>query len=278
MEIDSGWQPCGATNDSRHPEAAELCEQKKDRSPSGPRRRIVSAEFLKDHNAAASYRRAGYRAASNHVASVSAAKLLASPGIQAEISRLVAEQLRRVEVDTDAILREWLLIAHQDIGDVLDFSGDEIRLRRPADITPTARRTIAALKIVTRTEGSATTQTKVEVKFSDKMTALAHLGRHLGLLKPGNDEQLDALLAAELACSPVTVPPLRQSDKTPQGRRYLEVEGFSLRNRQRLADIRQEKHPSLAIRTYLSSSSVASAAKAQGRARWRDAADYPCCH
>jgi phage terminase small subunit len=62
-------------------------------------------EYLIDLNAAAAYRRAGYQAKSDHVASVNAAALMAKHGIQAAIAAAQQARAQRVEITQDWVVK-----------------------------------------------------------------------------------------------------------------------------------------------------------------------------
>ncbi|MCC6419953.1 MAG: terminase small subunit [Gemmataceae bacterium] len=73
-------------------------------------------EYLVDLNAAAAYRRAGYAAKNDHVASVNAAKLMANHGIAAAIAEAQANRAKRTELTQDWVI-ERLMIEAQDCGE-----------------------------------------------------------------------------------------------------------------------------------------------------------------
>jgi phage terminase small subunit len=73
--------------------------------PLAARQARFVAEFLLDLNAAAAYRRAGYRAKTDKVAAANAARLIASDSIQAAITAALAERSRRVQITQDDVIR-----------------------------------------------------------------------------------------------------------------------------------------------------------------------------
>ena len=148
-----------------------------------PKQQAFVREYLVDLNAAAAARRAGY---SERSADRQGYENLRKPEIAAAIAEAQQARSDRVEAKADDVLRELLLVAYSDIGNVLDFSGDEVKLLPACLITPTARRTLASVKVKRHLEGSGDDAHEVEViefKLWDKMTALDKLARHLGLLK-----------------------------------------------------------------------------------------------
>lgn len=150
-----------------------------------PKQEAFVLEMLKSPgNAAAAYRRAGYAASSDHVASVCAAQLLAKPVISSAIEEARQERRERALIDADSVVKELALVALSDVGDVLDFSQAEPRLR-PANLIPeAARRAISSVKVRRYVEGSGEATRTVEVvefKLWNKLTALAKLMPHVGL-------------------------------------------------------------------------------------------------
>jgi phage terminase small subunit len=131
-------------------------------------------EYLKDLNATAAARRAGYSA---KTAGQIAEKLLKDPRIKTAISAALAARSKRARVKADRVIQELEDLALFDPGDVFDFNGNTITLRRAADIPEHARRAISSVKIV----GKGAKQ-RVEVRLCDKSVNLTTLMRHHGLL------------------------------------------------------------------------------------------------
>ena len=73
--------------------------------PLTPKQQAFVREYLVDLNAAGAYRRAGYAAKSDHVASVNAAALMAHHGIAAAIAEAQKARAERVELTQDYVLR-----------------------------------------------------------------------------------------------------------------------------------------------------------------------------
>jgi hypothetical protein len=89
-----------------------------------------------------------------------------------------------VQVDADEVLREQMALAHSDIGDVIDFTGDEPRPKAPRDVPKHARRAISSMKVRRSREGRGPDAPEVEIieiTFWDKPKALRDLGEPLGL-------------------------------------------------------------------------------------------------
>jgi phage terminase small subunit len=176
--------------------------------------RVFVRELMIDWNATAAYQRAGYTA-NYDTARVESSRLLAKPNIQAELRDLVEARLERLDIDADKVLREVQRIAFSDIGDILDFTGDAVRMRSARQIPLRARRAIASIKGKrTRVRGTDPPQEVevIEFKLWNKLAALVKLMRHLGFLDltPGGgdrgrvidprsltDEQLMRIILAE---------------------------------------------------------------------------------
>jgi phage terminase small subunit len=147
-----------------------------------PKPGLFVLEYAKDHNATQAAIRAGY---SPKTARQQASRLLSNVAIQDAIQQAIAAQKARLQVEADDILREALLIARSDIGDILDFAGEQPRLRPAREIPERARRAIGSVKVRRHLEGAGDDAREVEVtefKLWDKLGAIDKLMRHLGLL------------------------------------------------------------------------------------------------
>src|SRR4051794_34248594 len=92
-------------------------------------------EYLKDRIGSAAYRRAGYKVMTDLSARTGASKLLAKVGVRAAIAAAEAELKAQLGIDALAILGEYAAVAFSDLGEIMDFSGIEPRLR-PANEIP----------------------------------------------------------------------------------------------------------------------------------------------
>jgi phage terminase small subunit len=138
-------------------------------------------EYLVDYNATQAAIRAGYAPRS---AAVQAFQNLRNHKIQTALRNVQDQRIERLDVDADAVLRELLQVANSDIGDVLDFSGDTLALRKPSEIPPAVRRAISSVKVKKYVEGKGDDAQPVEIvefKLWDKISALEKLGKYLGL-------------------------------------------------------------------------------------------------
>jgi phage terminase small subunit len=140
-------------------------------------------EYLVDLNATAAYQRAGYRP-SGHTAESAASRLLSNVEVQSEIKRRQQQRADRIQVTTDEVLTECKHLAFSDIGEIVDFSGQEPKLRPANQIPEHARRAIASIRVKRYTDGRGEDARRVEVtefKLWNKTAALERLGDHLGI-------------------------------------------------------------------------------------------------
>jgi phage terminase small subunit len=143
-------------------------------------------EYLKCGNGAEAYRRAGYSAPNVRTAGNGAERLLGDVGIKAEIERLRNEQKARGILQADEVLTEYKWLTQSDVGDIIDFSGPEPKMKPANEIPLRARRCISSVKVKRYVEGKGEDAKSVEIiefKLWSKPDALEKAGRHLGLLK-----------------------------------------------------------------------------------------------
>ena len=115
-----------------------------------------------------------------------ASRLLTNANVQRAIADLREKRNQRFAVEADRILQELAALALSDIGEVMDFSGNDVKLRPASAIPEKARRAIAAMKVKRYLEGGGENAREVEVtefKFWDKLQALVKLGQELGMFK-----------------------------------------------------------------------------------------------
>lgn len=157
-----------------------------------PKQQAFVNEYLVDHNATAAAIRAGY---SERTANREGSRLLSKVDIQEALQIAQQQQQQRTQITADRVVRECASLGLSDIGDILDFTGTEPRLRPACEIPESARRAISSVKVRRFVEGAVGTNGPytrtvevVEFKLWDKLSALDKLGKYLGVLKePGNN-------------------------------------------------------------------------------------------
>lgn len=148
-------------------------------------RRFID-EYCIDQNATEAYKRAGYQAGSDNAAAVAASRLLANPRIRAEVDARLAELAKKARITAEEAWRELGHIARSDIGDILDMTGVEPRLKPANQIPESARRAIKSVKVKRYMEGSGDDAREVELiefTFWDKPGQIGVALRALGELK-----------------------------------------------------------------------------------------------
>jgi phage terminase small subunit len=161
----------------RAPLRAHRLNRTKAERPLTLRQRRFVDEYLVDMNASAAARRAGYgdRSADRH-----GSFLTRRPNVAAAIEARLAERRARLEVSAARVITELARIAFADLGRILDWTGEDMALKPPHEISPDDRAAIQEIAVVKREGGLAT-----RVILHDKERALEALCRHLGLFQPG---------------------------------------------------------------------------------------------
>lgn len=132
-------------------------------------------EYIVDFNANAAALRAGYAESS---ARQQGCKLLTNDNISDRISELSKKVVKKHDVTIERIIQEYSNIAFLDPIEVFKEDGS---LKPLADMTESARRALSGIKIRSIGDGSGGLVDITEVKIIDKRTALADLGKHLGM-------------------------------------------------------------------------------------------------
>jgi phage terminase small subunit len=139
-------------------------------------------ELLIDNNATRAYGVAYPDAAAKSRES-GGARMLRNAKVAAAIATARKARSKRTEIKADHVLTEIACVAFSDIGDVLDFSGDAMRLRAPSTIPKRARRAIASVKVKRYVEKGTDDEVEViEFKLWNKTDALRLAAQHLGML------------------------------------------------------------------------------------------------
>ena len=139
--------------------------------PLSERQSRFADEFLRDLDASAAARRAGYAPRS---APYLATKLRRYPGVAARIEAGIAQRLGAIRATADRVLAEYARIAFADIGRIADWDAKKLRLK------PKQRMACADSAAIERI--GAGRAVRLRVTLYDKVYALDALARHLGLL------------------------------------------------------------------------------------------------
>lgn len=146
-----------------------------------PKQARFVEEYLVDLNATQAAIRAGY---SERTANEQGARLLAHVSVSAAVQEAQAARSKRTEITQDRVLLELARIAFSDV--LNHYEADEMgRVTVTEDAPEGASAAVSSVKrkVRTFTDSDDNTETTVEVEYKvwDKNTALANLGRHLGL-------------------------------------------------------------------------------------------------
>lgn len=136
-------------------------------------------EYLRDFNATAAYKRAGYTA-SESAARVNASRLLSNANVQGYLAGLRATTTERAEITLERTLEEIAKVAFSNITQALSFNDSGISLE---DSTALPESVTAAIESVTFTETVTELggSTKKALKMHNKMAALGFLADYFGI-------------------------------------------------------------------------------------------------
>lgn len=143
-------------------------------------------EYVIDQNATQAYKRAGYKVRSAASAHACAAKLLRNATLRAEIDKRLAALAVKTRMTAEEAWAESRCIAASDIGDIIDMTGPEPRLKPVNQIPASARRAIKSVKVKRYLEGSGENAREVEVMeftFWDKPGQIVARLKALGELR-----------------------------------------------------------------------------------------------
>jgi phage terminase small subunit len=150
-------------------------------------------EYLKDLNASAAARRAGYAVAN---ANCRGSELLKEPEIQEAIAQAAAARLSRLQIEADDVLREILALATVDLAAAYDEKGNLLSIH---EMPVAVRKAIAGVEVLEEFQGRGAQREHIgstrKVKMWDRLKALELLGRHLALF----NDKLDVNLKGDVA-------------------------------------------------------------------------------
>lgn len=135
-----------------------------------PKQQRFVEEYLVDLNATQAAIRAGYK---ERTAYSQGQRLLKNVEIQNAIQQAREKRTERTEVTQDMVIRQLAKIAFHDFRDVVEWEGNEIRIRDSSEVDGTIIQEIQE----SISEGGR----NLKVKTNDRMRALDMLGRHLGM-------------------------------------------------------------------------------------------------
>ena len=148
-----------------------------------PKQQRFVEEYLIDLNATQAAIRAGY---AEKTARSQGQRLLTNVDVAKAIAKGQQQKAQNNEATAQQVIDELALIGFSDIGEVLDFTKEQLQLRPANEIPERARRAISSIKVRRYVEGPRDDPTEVEVtefKFWSKDAALEKLAKHLGLLR-----------------------------------------------------------------------------------------------
>lgn len=145
-------------------------------------------EYLKDLNATQAAIRAGY---SKNTARSIGAENLSKPDIQAEISLKMGKRSERTEISADRVLLELSRLAFMDARKAFNKNGSLKPIHELDDDTAAA---VAGMDITEFGSGDEQSGVVKKIKLSDKKGALELIMRHLGMLTPAVQTDLDSEL------------------------------------------------------------------------------------
>lgn len=146
-----------------------------------PKQQRFVEEYIIDLNATQAAIRAGY---SERTAESAASRLLRNVKVATAVAEAKAARSARTQITQDRVLEE---LARIGFSDALRHyvMGDDGRLCLADDAPEGASAAVSSVKRKVRTytdaDGNEETTTEVDFKLWDKNTALANLGKHLGL-------------------------------------------------------------------------------------------------
>ena len=156
----------------------------KPRKPNGrltPKQAAFCIEFLKDLNASAAARRAGYSAKS---AGRQCIDLLRKPHIAARVQQLQAERTERTQVDADWVMRRLTEELEAKASDLFDDDGALKPVKDWPDVWQ--KGLVTSIRTTEMFETDASGKRRVvgyikDVTFADRVKRIELLGRHINV-------------------------------------------------------------------------------------------------
>ncbi len=142
-------------------------------------------EYCVDLNATAAYMRAGYRARGN-AAEACASRLLSNAKVQQAIQEKEKIAAKRLEVNTENVLRATSALAFSDIRKLFNADGSPKSIHEFDDETAAAIQSIEVSQMLS--EGKVIGR-MCKIKLCDKNSAQERLFKHLGLFRKGSSPE-----------------------------------------------------------------------------------------
>ncbi len=148
-----------------------------------PQQNLFCHEYLKDRNATQAAIRAKYSA---KMAYSIGPRLLTRPNVAYKINRLIEEQLDRLEVKADLVIKEIVKLGYFDIQDIYNEDGS---IKAVKDMPEVVRKAISSVEVDEIFLGKGVNRKVIgyttKIKFWSKEKALEILAKYLKLI--GND-------------------------------------------------------------------------------------------
>lgn len=163
--------------------------------PLTPKQERFCEEYLVDLNGGAAYRRAGYAAKTDTVATVGASRLLANAKVAARVAELKSARSERTGVTAGRVVEELARLAFSDMRKVAKWGESGVALKDSEGLGDDAAAAVESVSQTTTLAGGS-----IRLKLHPKAPALRLLAEHTGVLKERTPlEMLLALLPPDLA-------------------------------------------------------------------------------
>jgi phage terminase small subunit len=125
--------------------------------------RIVDA-YLSEPNGTKAAIAAGY---SERTAAQQASRMLRNVKVQEALAKSREKLAERSQVTAERTMRELAYVGYSDIGQIIDFDGNQLKLKPASSIPEAARRSIASVKVKRYVEGRGEVKRPRLVPVSD---------------------------------------------------------------------------------------------------------------
>lgn len=163
-------------------------------TPLTPKQQAFVEQYLVDFNGTQAAIRAGY---SEKTADQQGSRLLTNVKVQQAILAHRKKLTSKVTAKAQDVLDQFIAIGFANIGDILDFSGTELKTRKACDISPRALEALQSIKVRRYVEGSdedAKTVEIIEFRMHSKIDALKEVARRVEVSGDGQplpDQRID---------------------------------------------------------------------------------------